>query len=162
MAATLSSNVGIYGPVFEHMISDALPGKEEYLNSEKFQISSYDWFQQNKVITVITKINHLRRLHEALQQTNNIKFCQIENENLLAFYKWNDARTDELLIIISLDEHHMQQGMVKLPLYDLKVSEGHDIKVNDLITENTYTWNKEWNFVELHASLPFHIFEIKK
>ena len=162
LAATLSSNVGIYGPVFEHMISDALPGKEEYLNSEKFQISSYDWFKQNNVITVITKINHLRRQHEALQQTNNIKFCDIENENLLAFYKWNDARTDELLIVISLDEYHGQQGMVKLPLYDLKVSQGHDIKVNDLFTGNTYTWNKEWNFVELHASLPFHIFEIKK
>jgi starch synthase (maltosyl-transferring) len=162
LAATLSSNVGIYGPVFEHMISDALPEKEEYLNSEKFQICNYNWDLNNKLITIISKINKIRHQREALQQTNNIKFCHIENESLLAFYKWNDARTDELLIIINLDEHHMQQGMVELPLYDLNVPKGHDIKVNDLITGNTYTWNKEWNFVELGPSLPFHIFDIKK
>lgn len=162
LAATLSSNVGIYGPVFEHMISDALPEKEEYLNSEKFQICNYNWDLNNKLITIISKINQIRHQREALQQTNNIKFCHIENESLLAFFKWNDARTDELLIIINLDEHHMQQGMVELPLYDLNVPKRHDIKVNDLITGNTYTWNKEWNFVELGPSLPFHIFDIKK
>lgn len=36
LAATLSSNTGIYGPVFEYMQGAALPGKEEYLDSEKF------------------------------------------------------------------------------------------------------------------------------
>jgi len=74
LAATLSSSVGIYGPVFEYMISDALPNREEYLNSEKFQIVHYDWNYKNNLIAVITKINKIRQEEEAFQQTNNIKF----------------------------------------------------------------------------------------
>lgn len=162
LAATLSSSIGIYGPVFEQMISDALPGKEEYLNSEKFQICHYDWSVTNKLTTLIGRINKIRHEQEALQQTNNIKFCHIENDNLLAFYKWNDARTNELLIIISLDPYYAQQGSVQLPISDLAITPGHKIQVQDLITSSSYNWYDEWNFIELHPTLPFHIFKIHK
>jgi starch synthase (maltosyl-transferring) len=144
------------------MLSDALLGREEYLNSEKFQITHYDWTIENKLIAVISKINHIRHQNEALQQTNNIKFCHIENGNLLAFYKWNDSKTNELLIIISLDAFNSQQGTVQLPLNELGVSAGNKIVVNDLITNNSYDWFSEWNFIELHPTLPFHIFKINK
>jgi len=162
LASTLSSSTGIYGPVFEQMISDALPGKEEYLNSEKFQICHYDWNLENKLTTIISKVNHIRKENEALQQTNNIKFCNIENDHLLAFYKWNDSKTNELLIIISLDQYYAQQGNLQLPLGDLNIEYGHHVQVNDLLTGSSYNWHNEWNFVELHPTLPFHIFKINK
>ena len=97
-----------------------------------------------------------------MQQTNNIKFCTIENNNLLAFYKWNDDKTNELLIIISLDQYYSQQGTVQLPLSDLGISNGHKVSVLDLITGSSYNWYNEWNYVELHTTLPFHIFKINK
>lgn len=162
LAATLCSNIGIYGPVFEYMISDAIPGREEYLNSEKFQICHYDWTIENKLTTLISKINQIRHQNEALQQTNNIKFCHIENDNLMAFYKWNDSKTNELLIVISLDPYYAQQGTVQAPLYDLGLHEGQQFQVHDLITGNSYNWYNEWNFIELHPTLPFHIFKISK
>ncbi|WP_298237279.1 alpha-1,4-glucan--maltose-1-phosphate maltosyltransferase [uncultured Algibacter sp.] len=162
LAATLSSSIGIYGPVFEYMLSDSLLGKEEYLNSEKFQITNYDWSLQNKLITIIAKINYIRNHNEALQQTNNIKFCHIENDNLLAFYKWNDDRTNGIFVIISLDAYNSQQGTVQLPLYELGVPAGHNLEMHDLITDSRYNWHNEWNFVELHPTLPFHIFKINK
>ena len=56
----------------------------------------------------------------------------------------------------------MQSGMVQLPLLDLSIEAGHQIQVHDLITENIYDWHNEWNYVELHPTLPFHIFKIKK
>jgi starch synthase (maltosyl-transferring) len=162
LAATLSSSIGLYGPVFEYMLSDALLGREEYLNSEKFQITHYDWSIENKLTTVISKINHIRHQNEALQQTNNIKFCYVENDNLMAFYKWNDSKTNELLIIISLDAFNSQQGTIQLPLQNLGVNAGHNLEMHDLITNSRYNWGNEWNFVELHPTLPFHIFKIKK
>jgi len=162
LAATLSSSIGIYGPVFEQMISDALPGREEYLNSEKFQICHYDWFKENKLTLIISKINQIRHQNHALQQTNNIKFCSIENNNLIAFYKWNQDKTNELLIIISLDPYYAQQGSVQLPLHDLGIQQGHQIQVYDLVTGSSYNWFNEWNFIELHPTLPFHIFKINK
>ncbi len=162
LAATLSSNTGIYGPVFEYMISDALEGNEEYLNSEKFQICHYDWSVENWLINIITKINEARKSQKALQQTKNIKFCQVENDNLMAFYKWNDDRTNEILVIISLDANNAQQGLVQLPINDLGLDPGQEVRVNDIIPNHSYTWNQEWNFIELHPKMPFHIFEINK
>jgi starch synthase (maltosyl-transferring) len=162
LAATLSSSIGIYGPVFEQMITEAIPGKEEYFMSEKFEVKHYDWFKENKLTLLIAKINEIRHQNEALQQTNNIKFCYLENDNLLAFYKWNQNRTNELLIIISLDPYYKQQGMVQMPLRDLGVHPGHQLNMQDLVTGSSYNWYQEWNFVELHPVLPFHIFKINK
>ena len=162
LAATLSSNLGIYGPVFEQMKSDALPGKEEYLNSEKFQIQHYDWTAENWLIKLISGINKARKEHEALQQTNNIRFCHIDNDQLIAFYKWNDDKTSEVFVVISLDHHTAQRGTVQLPIQEMGVGHDHQLKIRDVVPDIEYTWNGEWNFVELHPNMPFHIFEIIK
>ena len=162
LAATLSSNVGIYGPVFEQMISVPLPGREEYMNSEKFQISHYDWAADNWLIKLISGINKARIAHEALQQTNNIKFCHIENDKLLAYYKWNDDKTSEILVIVSLDDNYSQRGTLQLPIYELGIAHDQQLRMRDVIPDINYEWNGEWNFVELHPNMPFHIFEINK
>ena len=162
LAATLSSNIGIYGPVFEQMLSQALPGKEEYLNSEKFQVQCHDWKVENWLIKLISGINKARKENEALQQTNNIRFCHIDNDQLLAFYKWNDEKTSEVLVVISLDHHHAQRGTVQLPVQDLGIGTHDRLKIKDILPDIDYTWNGEWNFVELHPNMPFHIFKIIK
>ncbi len=162
LAATLSSNIGIYGPVFEQMIDVPIVGKEEYYMSEKFQLCNYDWFKENKVTFLISRINQIRKENESYQQTNNIQFLETGNEKLMAFYKWNDDRSNETLTVISLDAYHSQSGSIQLPLNALKIPHGHKIEVVDLITKNSYNWYHEWNYVELHATLPFHIFKINK
>lgn len=81
MAATLSSNYGFYGPVYEMMVHDAIPGKEEYLNSEKYEAKWWDWEATNKLKELIAIVNEARYENEALQQTNNIQFCETNNEN---------------------------------------------------------------------------------
>jgi starch synthase (maltosyl-transferring) len=160
LAATLSSNLGIYGPVFEQMISAPLPGKEEYLNSEKFQVQLYDWSVENWLIKLIGGINKARKEHKALQQTNNIKFCHVDNDNLLAFYKWDDDKTSQVLVIVNLDNHHAQRGTVHVPIYDMGIHHDQQFDIRDIVPDMSYTWNGEWNFVELHPNMPFHIFEI--
>ncbi|MCE2612570.1 alpha-1,4-glucan--maltose-1-phosphate maltosyltransferase [Flavobacteriaceae bacterium D16] len=162
LAATLCGNIGIYGPVFEYMVSDAIPGKEEYLNSEKYEVKHWDWSIQNKLIHLISKINQFRKEHPALQQTNNIQFCHIENDHLIAYHKWNDDRTNELLIVVNIDPYYTQTGFVQLPLEALGISGGDEVLMQDLVTDNGYYWRDEWNYVELHPALPFHIFQITK
>jgi starch synthase (maltosyl-transferring) len=162
LAATLSSSTGIYGPVFEYMITEALPGREEYKDSEKYQICHWNWEHENKLTLLISKINQIRKEEAALQQTNNIEFCDTDNDQVVAFYKYSDNKDNELLIIASLDPYYSKQSWVKLPLHSLGIHNGQSITVTDLITGNSYIWNKEWNFVELHPSLPFHLFKIKK
>lgn len=159
LAATLSSSVGIYGPVFEYQISTPLaPGKEEYLNSEKYEFYKWDWDRQNKITTVISRINKIRNEHASLQQTNNIIFCATNNEKVMAYYKFDDEKQDETLMIASLDSNNTAQSMVQLP-GDLLGK--LPIKITDLITGNTYIWDKEWNFVVISPDLPFHLFKIQ-
>ncbi|MDD2986883.1 alpha-1,4-glucan--maltose-1-phosphate maltosyltransferase [Flavobacterium sp.] len=159
LAATLSSSVGIYGPAYELLVHQAMPGKEEYLNSEKYEIYQWDWEVKNKLTTIISKINQIRHQHEALQQTNNLKFCMVDNEQMIAYYKYNDAKTDNLLMICNLDPYYPKQAMVRLPLEEIG---NQPVRVSDLITGNSYLWDKEWNFVELHPALPFHLFKIER
>ncbi len=160
LAATLSSSVGIYGPVFEFMVSEAIPGKEEYMDSEKYQIRLWDWNATNKMTLLISKINQIRKEQASLQQTNNITFCDTNNDQVIAYYKYDDTRENETLMISSLDAYYVKQAMVRLPLEALGPKHARGITVTDLITGNSYIWDKEWNFVELHPSLPFHLFKI--
>jgi len=159
LAATLSSSVGIYGPVYEHMIGEALPGKEEYLNSEKYEFFKWDWDKQNKLITIITKINQVRKEHPSLQQTNNIHFCDVDNDQIIAYYKFDDSLSDETLMILSLDPYYPKQATVRLPVESIG---NQPVTVIDLITGSSYLWDKERNYVELHPALPFHLFKIQK
>lgn len=162
LAATLSSNIGLYGPVYEFMESDPVPGKEEYMNSEKYQIRHWDWNKDNKLIRLISKINAARKQHMALQQTNNIRFCDIQNEGLIAFYKWDEGFKNEILVVVSLDPYYKQAGNLRLPYELMSLAPGSELTLKDVITDSTYTWNDEWNYVELHPALPFHIFQIFK
>lgn len=162
LAATLSSNTGIYGPVFEFMVSDAVPGKEEYLDSEKYQIRHWDWQAENKLMRIISKINEARKANTSLQQTNNIQFCEIHDDGLMAYYKYDDNKENQTLMVVSLDPYYQKQGSVKVPRYELGLHDGQAIRVEDLITGNSYNWNEEWCYVELHPGMPFHLFKIHK
>lgn len=159
LAATLSSSVGIYGPAYEFMVHEAMPGKEEYLNSEKYEVYHWNWEAKNKLTTIITRLNHIRKEHASLQQTNNVVFCKTDNEQLIAYYKFDDAKSDHTLMICNLDPYYPKQGVVRLPLEELG---NQPVRVTDLITGNSYWWDREWNFVELHPALPFHLFKIER
>jgi starch synthase (maltosyl-transferring) len=135
------------------------PGKEEYLNSEKYEYFKWDWEKENKITTLITKINSIRKEQLSLQQTNNIVFCDTNNDQVIAYYKFDDAKLSETLMVVSLDQHNVSRAMVKLPLEQLG---NQPIHITDLITGNSYFWDKEWNFVEISPELPFHLFKIHR
>ena len=160
MAATLSSNYGIYGPVFEHMVHDSIPGKEEYLNSEKYEVCHWNWDKSNKLIEMIKLINELRKNNSALQQTFDIHFCNLENDQLIAYHKRSKDDSNHILCVVNLDPYNHQSGMVQLPYYRLPINQGESVIVQDLITNNSYTWESEWNYIELVPALPFHLFKI--
>lgn len=161
LAATLSSNVGIYGPVFEQMVHAAIIGKEEYLDSEKYEVKNYDWTQTSKLKSIITAVNQIRKENSALQETNNIEFCAVENDQLLAFFKMDREKKNKILVVVSLDPFYTQSGWVQVPLHKLGISEGTRFKARDLVVDTSYTWDKEWNFVELgNNGLAFHIFKL--
>ncbi|RMG77175.1 MAG: alpha-1,4-glucan--maltose-1-phosphate maltosyltransferase, partial [Bacteroidetes bacterium] len=162
LAATLSSNYGIYGPVFEYLVHDAVPGKEEYLHSEKYEIRHWDWSKKTKLTHLISLVNRLRKENTALQFTNNIHICDLHHDQLMAYYKADEKTGNQLLMVVNLDPYHRHSGWVQVPLSLIGVSEGHPLVMHDLLTGNSYTWTQEWNYVELDPAFPFHLFRIQK
>src|SRR3954471_11732439 len=67
LAATLSSVYGIYSG-FELCENAALPGKEEYADSEKYEIRAWDWEREGNIRPLITRLNQVRRHNPALQE----------------------------------------------------------------------------------------------
>lgn len=161
LAATLSSNYGMYGPVYEFYDNNPVPGREEYYDSEKYEVKLHDWKKTNRMTDIITIINQARKNNAALQSTWNLQFCAIENTNLLAYLKATDDLTNIILVIINLDPFTKHAGYVQLPKDKLKLGEHINVKVKDLITEENFTWTQEWNYVELDPfKMPFHLFKV--
>ncbi|MBX2969238.1 MAG: alpha-1,4-glucan--maltose-1-phosphate maltosyltransferase [Cyclobacteriaceae bacterium] len=162
LAATLSSSYGIYGPPYEFYENNPIPGKEEYMDSEKFEIKQYDWKRVNRMTDIIALINKARKQHPALQSTWNIHFCTIEDSSLLAYLKYTDDRKDLILVIVNLDQHNTHHGYIQLPLQLLNMGGHINVKLHDLMTDERYTWTQEWNYVELNPHrLPFHLFKLE-
>lgn len=162
LAATLSSNYGLYGPVYEFCENNPVPGKEEYWNSEKYEIRQYDWRHTNRMTDIITLLNRARKNHAALQSTWNIQFLNIENPNLIAYLKATDDLESIVLAVVNLDPYNRQSGYVQLPRQRLKLTDRINVKVHDLVTDEQYTWMQEWNYVELDPyKMPFHLFVVE-
>jgi starch synthase (maltosyl-transferring) len=162
LAATLSSNYGLYGPVYEFYDNQPIPAREEYFNSEKYEVKQHDWKKTNRMTDIITLINRARQNHPALQSTWNIRLCFIENPNLMAYLKATHDLSDIFLIVVNLDPNARQSGYVQLPLQHLGLGDHINVKLHDIITDEHYTWTQEWNYVELDPyKMPFHLFKLE-
>jgi starch synthase (maltosyl-transferring) len=163
LAATLSSNYGIYGPPFELLVNKALPGKEEYADSEKYEIRSWDWDRPGHLKDLIARVNKIRRENEALQTTWNLRFYNVDNEYLLFYGKTNEDYSNIILVVVNLDSHHVQSGWVTVPVKELGIPENQTYLVHELLTEEKFIWHGERNYVELDPHKhPGRIFHVRK
>jgi starch synthase (maltosyl-transferring) len=164
LAATLTANYGIYGPAFEVCENRALrEGSEEYLDSEKYQIRSWDLNSPYTIKDMVARVNHIRREHPALQSNNSIRFHQIDNEQIICYTKQSENLSDVMLMVVNLDPHHTQSGWICLPLESLGIKPDQPYQVHDLLNDAQYTWEGAFNYVELNPHVtPAHIFWLKQ
>ena len=160
LAATLSSNWGIYGPAFELMEHVARPGAEEYIDNEKFQLRTWDLESEDSLRDVITRINWIRRENPALQDNASIRFHPTDNEQLMCFSK--RAGDNTVLVVINLDPNHKHAGIVDLDLVALGIPLDERFQVHDALSDARYYWTGAKNYVELDpAIMPAHVFVLR-
>lgn len=157
LAATLGASYGIYSG-FELCENRAVPGTEEYLNSEKYQVRHWDWDRPGHIKDLIASVNRIRREHRALQFGSGLEFHDCDNPHLLAYTRTAPDGDSRLLIVVSLDPRHMQHGFIEVPA-DLFGSDG-TYTVRDLLTGTRFTWQGERHYVRLDPALPAHILEV--
>ncbi len=164
LAATLGTSYGIYGPAFELCENHPLaPGSEEYLNSEKYEIRTWDRDRPDSLKDLITRVNQIRRENPALQNDLNLQFHHLDNDQLIAYSKATEDFSNIILVVVNLDNHYTQSGWVELPLEKFGLSPHQPYQVHDLLTDARYFWQGPRNYVELNPhAIPAHIFCVRR
>ncbi len=149
LAATLGASYGIYSG-FELCENVPLtPGSEEYLDSEKYQIKPRDYEHADSLAELIARINTIRRAHPALQFDRGLEFHETDNPQVICYTKRAPDGTDPILVVVNLDPFSMQHGHIRLPLTGWNVPPDSEIEAHDLLSDETYIWRGDWNYVRL-------------
>ncbi|MBI6923722.1 alpha-1,4-glucan--maltose-1-phosphate maltosyltransferase [Pseudomonas putida] len=161
--ATMGSGLwGMYSG-FELCEAAGLPGKEEYLDSEKYEIRPRDFTQPGNIIAEIAQLNRIRRQNPALQSHLGLTLLNCWNDNILYFAKRTPARDNYILIAVSLDPHNAQEAHFELPLWELGLDDGAETHGEDLMNGHRWSWYGKTQFMRIEPwHQPFGIWRISK
>ena len=157
LAATLSPSWGVYSgfELFEH--TPLAQGREEYLNSEKYEYRPRDFTEEPNLNLLLGTLNGIREKHPALQQLRDIHFHHAPHDSVMAYSKHDGD--DVVLVVCSLDPDNTVESEVYLDLPALGLPPGAAVEVHDELSGDTYIWG-ERNWVRLYPGKPAHIFHV--
>ena len=164
LAGTLGASYGIYGPAFELCENTPRePDSEEYANSEKYEIRHWDLDAPHNLSGLIARLNQVRRENPALQSNMNLKFHSTDNDQLLAYSKMTEDKSNLILTIVNLSPHYTHSGWLELPLEEFGIEPRRTFQMHDLLTDTRFFWNGPRNYVELNPHrLPAHILRLRR
>ncbi|KJS51145.1 hypothetical protein VM98_38755, partial [Streptomyces rubellomurinus subsp. indigoferus] len=93
----------------------AHPGSDEYLHSEKYGLRPRDWNRTDTLAPLLTVLNRLRRRPPAVRQLRDLRLHPSDNEQVVAYSKTattEDGLTDQVVTVVNLDPHHVQEATV--------------------------------------------------
>jgi starch synthase (maltosyl-transferring) len=162
LAATLSPLYGIYSG-YELCENEALPGREEYLDSEKYQYKERNWNAPGNIKDWIARLNKIRKENRALQLYTNLRFHDADNDAILFYSKMTAARDNIIFVVVNLDPYRKQNSFVYVPVESFGQMESDVYQVQDLLSGATYTWRGRRNYVELDPDIqPAHVFLVHR
>lgn len=159
LATTLSGLWGVYNG-FELCVSEPVPGKEEYLDSEKYQLRRWNRDVPGNIIAEITRLNHIRRSHPALQSHLGIRFHEVNNDQIIFYSRHTEEGDSVVLVAVSLDPHHHQSGMLRLPRWELGMEHHASLPLHDLFDDTRFTLHAEEHYITLTPERPFVLWAV--
>ena len=160
LACTLAGLWGMYSG-FELCEATPLPGREEYLDSEKYQIRVRDIAAPGNIVAEISALNRIRRAHPALQTHLGLTFYPAFNDQVLLYGKRTPGGRDMILIGVNLDPHNVQEAAIEIPLWEWGLPDHELLAASDLVRGNRFVWTGKQQRIRLDpADLPFAIWQI--
>ena len=160
LAATLSGLWGVYNG-FELCEGTPLPGREEYLDSEKYQIRAWDWDRPGNIVPEITDLNRIRRANPALRSHLTTTFLPAGNDAVSVFMKATPDRSNVLIVAISYDPAQPQQTVWEFPFWNWGVTDAAAFEAEDLFTGERFRWRGRDQFVRLDPVRPYTMWRIR-
>ncbi|WP_188396524.1 maltotransferase domain-containing protein [Oxalicibacterium flavum] len=167
LAATLSGLWGVYSG-FELCEAQAVTGKEEYLDSEKYEIRAWDWQRPGNIVHEVGQLNRIRSGNPALHTHLNVRFHDASDEHILYFSKSvRGAAADRfgdntLLVAINLDPFAAHEATIDLPLWRFGLHDDAEVQVEELMSESRFAWRGRQQRIHLDPQqLPFAIWRVR-
>jgi len=139
LAATLTSVYGVYSG-YELCEATPVPGKEEYLNSEKYEYKVWDWDRPGNIKDYVATVNQIRREHPALQEYDNLRFYRADDDNVLCYGKATPDRSDVVIVVVNLDPFQSHETWIHFPINDFGIADGEQYRATELITGESFIW----------------------
>ncbi len=160
LAATMSSLWGIYSG-YELCEATPVPGREEYLNSEKYEFKVWDWDRPGQISEYIARINAIRREHPALHKYDNLRFFEASDDNILCYGKTLVEPRDTVVVVVNLDPFHAHTARITLPIEEFGIDRHGQYRATELLTGEVFLWTGAEQELTLDpAGNPAMIFEI--
>ncbi|PZW50517.1 alpha-1,4-glucan:maltose-1-phosphate maltosyltransferase [Humitalea rosea] len=160
LAATLSGLWGVYSG-FELCEATPMPGKEDYLDSEKYEIRAWDWNRPGNIIAEVTTLNRVRRENPALQTHLGLGFLNCWNDNILAYRKMTPDRSNLIVAAVSMDPFNAQEASFEVPLWELGLPDDAEVLVEDLMDGRSWRWRGKVQHLRLDPGYrPFALWRI--
>lgn len=179
LAALMS---GLWGMVSGFELCESTPLivggqiKEEYLDSEKFQIRPRDIanYRQHpaNIVAEITRLNAIRRSYPALQNHLGIRFYRADNPQIFYFARY--LETDPavagapfftegvLLVAISLDPFNVQESEIEVPTWEWQLADDVTLQVENLMQGEHFTWTGSRQHIRLDPQhCPFAVWHVR-
>ena len=154
LAATMSPSWGMYAgyELYEHL--PIAEGKEEYRDSEKYEIRIRDWSGAIKkgmsLAPFVSELNSIRKKNVALQRLRNLVFHDTNSDQVIAYSK--REKDNLILIVVNLDGFYAREATINwnLKALGLDVTE---FEVQDLLDGKKYRWSSS-TYVKLDPARP--------
>jgi len=140
MAASLAGNFGMYSG-FEICESAPLPGKEEYLDSEKYELKHRDYDAEGHIKDDIRLINRIRREEPAMRDFLNLRFYNAFDDRVLYYGRFDDSSGSYILFHVLIDPHEPAEFDFEVPLWEFGLPDDASVAVTDMIHGNGFTWH---------------------
>ncbi|WP_116086603.1 alpha-1,4-glucan--maltose-1-phosphate maltosyltransferase [Tropicimonas sp. IMCC34011] len=148
MAASLAGNYGMYSG-FELCEGEPLPGKEEYLDSEKYELKHRDFDAPGHIKDDIRLINRIRQSEPAMRDFRNLKFFEASDERVLYYGRFDEASGNYLLFHVLLDPLNPAHFEFEVPLWEFGLTDDGEIGVTDMLYGNSFTWHGKTHLLTL-------------
>jgi starch synthase (maltosyl-transferring) len=159
LAATLSGSWGMYSG-FELCEAEPLPGREEYRDSEKYELKFRNWNAPGSINREIAFLNRIRRSEPALQTHLGTTFYNAFNENIIYFGRHSGRSSDRILIAINLNPHGPEEADFEIPLWEWGLPDSGALLAQDLLRGGTFVWHGKMQHMWLSPNAPFSIWRV--
>ena len=139
LAATLSPLYGIYSG-YELCENAPIPGTEEYLDSEKYEIKVRDWHAPGNIRDYIARINRIRRENPALLEYRNLEFHESDDDHVLFYGKRSADGANTVWVAVNLDPFETHEARLSLPMGALGLAADGWLQVRELISDQRQLW----------------------